>query len=142
MRIEAKCNGKVIASKKERRVNPGEMCNIQIPMSEVDSDIVIDVIKGGITVKKEIICIVCPIGCRILAEGTKEEITSIEGFTCGRGKEYGTQEFLHPVRILTSTVKVDGEDRLVPVRSDRPHSKGTADGLHGRDTEKQWLRPR
>ena len=28
-----------------------------------------------------------------------------------------------PVRILTSTVKVDGEDRLVPVRSDRPIPK-------------------
>ena len=27
------------------------------------------------------------------------------------------------VRILTSTVKVDGEDRLVPVRSDRPIPK-------------------
>ena len=27
------------------------------------------------------------------------------------------------MRILTSTVKVDGEDRLVPVRSDRPIPK-------------------
>ena len=45
MRIEARCNGKVIASKKERRVNPGEMCSIKIPLSEVDSDIVVDVIK-------------------------------------------------------------------------------------------------
>ena len=50
--------------------------------------------------RKEIICTVCPIGCHILAEGTKEEITSIEGYTCNRGKEYGTREFLHPVRIL------------------------------------------
>ena len=45
VRIEARCNGKVIASKKERRVNPGEMCSIKIPLSEVDSDIVVDVIK-------------------------------------------------------------------------------------------------
>ena len=45
VRIEAKCNGKVIASKKERRVNPGEMCSIQVPMSELDSDIMVDVIK-------------------------------------------------------------------------------------------------
>ena len=73
--------------------------------------------------RKEIICTVCPIGCHILAEGTKEENTSNEGYTCNRGKEYGTREFLHPVRILTSTVKVDGEDRLVPVRSDRPIPK-------------------
>ena len=39
VRIEARCNGKVIAS------NPGEMCSIKIPLSEVDSDIVVDVIK-------------------------------------------------------------------------------------------------
>ena len=45
VRIVARCNGKVIASKKERRVNPGEMCSIKIPLSEVDSDIVVDVIK-------------------------------------------------------------------------------------------------
>ena len=45
VRIEARCNGKVVASKKERRVNPGEMCSIKIPLSEVDSDIVVDVIK-------------------------------------------------------------------------------------------------
>ncbi|MCC8024744.1 MAG: NAD(P)/FAD-dependent oxidoreductase [Clostridium sp.] len=45
VRIEARSGGKVIASKKERRVNPGEMCSIQIPLSELNSDIVVDVIK-------------------------------------------------------------------------------------------------
>ena len=81
--------------------------------------------------RKEIICTVCPIGCHILAEGTKEEITSIEGYTCNRGKEYGTREFLHPGRILTSTVKVDGEGRLVR----QAHSQGIVNGLHGSDTQ-------
>lgn len=73
--------------------------------------------------KKEIICTVCPLGCHIFADGTNEEVTSIEGYTCSRGKEYASQEFLHPVRILTSTVKVQGEDRQVPVRSDKPIPK-------------------
>ena len=45
VRIVAKCNGKVIASKKELRVNPGEMCNIQIPLAEVEEDVVVEVIK-------------------------------------------------------------------------------------------------
>ena len=62
-------------------------------------------------------------GCHILVEGTETEVTSIEGYTCKRGEVYGRQEFLHPVRILTSTVKVDNEDRLVPVRSDKPVPK-------------------
>lgn len=73
--------------------------------------------------KKEIICTVCPLGCHIFVDGTNEDITSIEGYTCKRGKEYGIQEFLHPVRILTSTVKVEGEDRQIPVRSDKPIPK-------------------
>ena len=84
--------------------------------------------------RKEIICTVCPIGCHILAEGTKEEITSIEGYTCNRGKEYGTREFLHPVRILTSTVKVDGgPSGAGQVR--QAHSQGIVNGLHGSDTQ-------
>lgn len=63
-------------------------------------------------------------GCHINAEGTKEGITSIEGYTCKRGEEYGRQEFLHPVRILTTTVKVEGEeDHLLPVRSEHPVPK-------------------
>lgn len=74
--------------------------------------------------KKEIICTVCPLGCHIMVEGSREEgITSIEGYKCRRGKEYANQEFLHPVRILTSTLKIEGEDRLVTVRSDRPVPK-------------------
>lgn len=71
--------------------------------------------------KKEIICTVCPNGCRISVEGQGENIVSIEGFSCPRGEKYGRQEFSHPVRTLTSTVKIQGrEDGLLPVRSDSP----------------------
>ena len=73
--------------------------------------------------KKEIICTVCPMGCEIVAEGTEEAIASIEGFGCKRGEVYGTNEFLHPVRILTSTVKVAGQDELLAVRSEEPIPK-------------------
>ena len=45
MRIEARCQDRVIASKKERRVNPGEMCSIQIPLDDVTDDVIINVVK-------------------------------------------------------------------------------------------------
>ena len=74
--------------------------------------------------KKEIICTVCPMGCRIQVEGEGEKIASIEGYSCKRGLIYGETEFTHPVRILTSTVKTDSEKTpLVPVRSNRPIPK-------------------
>ena len=73
--------------------------------------------------KKEIICTICPLGCNISVEGEGEEVTSIKGYSCKRGIEYGRNEFLHPVRILTTTVKVAGSERLLPVRSNKPIPK-------------------
>lgn len=68
--------------------------------------------------KKEIICTVCPMGCRITVEGEGEKILSVEGYTCKRGQQYASNEYAHPVRILTSTMKTDSEKTpLIPVRS-------------------------
>lgn len=74
--------------------------------------------------KKEVICTVCPMGCHIIVEGEGDNITSIEGYSCNRGLEYGKTEFAHPVRILTSTVKTNNSKTpLVPVRSSKPVPK-------------------
>ena len=74
--------------------------------------------------KKEIICTVCPRGCHIMVEGGKEAVASAAGYGCKRGLEYATAEFTHPVRILTTTVKMAGvENDLLPVRSSRPIPK-------------------
>ncbi|MBO4411940.1 MAG: DUF1667 domain-containing protein [Lachnospiraceae bacterium] len=74
--------------------------------------------------EKEIICTVCPMGCHIRVTGEGDRIDSIEGFTCKRGEAYGRSEFSHPVRILTSTVKLTGgEEALLPVRSSAPVPK-------------------
>lgn len=72
---------------------------------------------------KEITCTICPIGCNISVEGEGENITSINGYGCNRGIEYGKSEFAHPVRILTTTVKVAGSVTLLPVRSSKPIPK-------------------
>lgn len=74
--------------------------------------------------KKEVICTVCPIGCRISVEGEGQRIDSVTGHTCKRGETYARNEFAHPVRILTSTVKTgDERNPLLPVRSSAPVPK-------------------
>ena len=73
--------------------------------------------------KKEIICTVCPRGCHIQVEGEGEKILSVAGQGCKRGLEYASAEFAHPVRILTTTVKIAGENDLLPVRSNKPLPK-------------------
>lgn len=68
--------------------------------------------------EKNVICTVCPTGCVINVKGDEKSVTSIEGFSCPRGKAYAEAEFLAPVRTLTSTVKVEGGNSiLVAVRS-------------------------
>jgi len=73
--------------------------------------------------KKVIICTVCPTGCEIevIGEviGKDVKIDSMTGFGCKRGKEFATDEFILPMRIFTSTVKLeDSDELLLPVRSD------------------------
>ena len=73
---------------------------------------------------KEIICTVCPRGCHIQVEGEGENIVSVEGYSCKRGLEYANTEYAHPVRILTTLVKIAGvQNDLLPVRSSQPVPK-------------------
>ena len=74
--------------------------------------------------KKEIICTVCPRGCHIQVEGDGDQVLNAEGYSCKRGLEYANTEYAHPVRILTTTVKMVGvEGDLLPVRSAQPLPK-------------------
>ena len=75
--------------------------------------------------KKELTCIVCPIGCHLCAEvNEKNEVISVSGNTCPRGKAYAEAELTHPTRTLTTTVAVDGrEGVMLPVKTDKPISK-------------------
>ena len=59
--------------------------------------------------KKEIICTVCPRGCHIMVEGDGKNVVSMDGYGCKRGVTYAEAEYSNPVRILTTTVKVEGK---------------------------------
>ncbi|MBR2847311.1 MAG: DUF1667 domain-containing protein [Clostridia bacterium] len=74
--------------------------------------------------KKEIICTICPRGCTVVVDGDAGNVNSVEGYSCKRGLEFATAEFVSPVRILTTTVKISGkENDLLPVRSKSPVPK-------------------
>lgn len=57
---------------------------------------------------KEMICIVCPRGCRI----TVTDQQQITGNFCKRGENYALQELTCPKRMVTSTVALESESGL------------------------------
>ena len=76
------------------------------------------------TTEKEIICIVCPIGCKILVRIDKDQFELLDGNKCKKGIEYARNEALDPRRMLTSSVLVKGgEWPLVSVKSSKPVPK-------------------
>ncbi len=70
--------------------------------------------------ERELICISCPMGCRLTVKLEGNEVVSVTGNTCPRGEEYARKECTNPERILTSTVKINGAvHRVLPVITDR-----------------------
>ena len=68
--------------------------------------------------KKELICINCPLGCRMTAEIQDNIVISVEGNTCNRGKEYAAQEAILPMRVLTGNMRAAGCIKPFSVKSD------------------------
>ena len=70
--------------------------------------------------KKHFVCVVCPVGCEIdiVHEGSK--IISMEGNKCEKSEEFVRQELVEPMRILTTTVRIEGSRwPVIPVRTDK-----------------------
>ncbi|KRQ86286.1 hypothetical protein ABG79_01909 [Caloramator mitchellensis] len=73
---------------------------------------------------KNMTCINCPLGCQLEVEVDGE--IKVSGNKCKRGEEYAKNEITNPLRIITTTVKVEGGDRpLLSVKTDKeiPKSK-------------------
>lgn len=70
--------------------------------------------------KREIICIVCPLGCKLEVSEDRSlgDGYIVHGGTCKRGKAYAIKELTNPTRLLTSTVKIEGAKLTrLPVRT-------------------------
>lgn len=74
---------------------------------------------------KEVICVICPRGCRITVVGEGKDVASVEGNMCSRGHEYASSEFVNPCRTLTTSVVLKGAGRkMLPIRSNKTVPKG------------------
>lgn len=71
--------------------------------------------------KDEMVCIMCPLGCRLIVTLENDGEIIVTGNKCPRGIEYGRQEMTEPLRILTSSILVrNGDIPLVSVKTSKP----------------------
>jgi len=74
--------------------------------------------------RKEMICIVCPVGCKMTLEHRRGNYL-VSGNQCRRGETYAIEEFTNPTRMLTTTVGIrHPRHRRLPVHSSGPLPKG------------------
>lgn len=72
---------------------------------------------------KELVCIVCPKGCRLKVDENNNY--AVTGNDCIRGEAYGKKELTNPTRVITSTVKlVGGLHNRLPVKTSSDIPKG------------------
>ena len=76
--------------------------------------------------KRELVCVSCPMGCQITVTlDDNGQVVDVTGNTCKRGDAYARTECTHPVRMITSTIKVVGGKNayVVPCKSSNPIPK-------------------
>lgn len=67
--------------------------------------------------ERKLTCIVCPLGCDLVATIENGTVTHVSGHTCPRGKRYAETECIDPKRTVTSTMLcTDGG--MVAVKTD------------------------
>lgn len=73
---------------------------------------------------KEMVCINCPLGCPLTVKKDEKGNVSVTGNTCKRGEEYGRSEVTNPVRMVTTTLPIKGEqDVVISVKTEFPIPK-------------------
>lgn len=74
---------------------------------------------------REIVCIVCPNGCRLnVMIDENNKVTKVENALCRNGQSYAVSEVQCPMRSLTTSARIKGGNLpLVSVRSDKPIPK-------------------
>jgi CxxC motif-containing protein len=68
---------------------------------------------------REMVCISCPVGCRLGLHIHGDDEVTVTGNRCSRGEVYAKEEFLAPKRIVTATARTESERHpRLPVRTD------------------------
>ena len=77
-----------------------------------------EILRGG---PAELVCIACPIGCRMSVAAQPDGEVTVTGNRCPRGDVYGREEVSAPRRMVTAVVPTGSPAfPFVPVRTDRP----------------------
>jgi len=70
--------------------------------------------------KRHFVCVVCPVGCEIDVVHDGSKIISMEGNRCEKSVEFVSQELIEPMRVLTTTVRIqESKWPVIPVRTDK-----------------------
>jgi CxxC motif-containing protein len=70
--------------------------------------------------KRHFVCVVCPVGCEVDVVHEGNRIISMEGNKCEESEEFVSQELIEPMRILTTTIRIQGSKwPVIPVRTDK-----------------------
>ena len=73
---------------------------------------------------RELICINCPLGCRLSVDDKDLANIKVSGNTCPRGVTYAVNEITSPKRMVTSSVAVaDSKTKRVSVKTSAPIAK-------------------
>lgn len=75
--------------------------------------------------QKALICVTCPMGCRLDVTLVDGQVVAVEGQGCKRVLAYARDETANPRRVVTTTVRVQaGRHPLLPVCTHGPFPKG------------------
>jgi len=58
--------------------------------------------------ERKLVCISCPLGCRLTVTWEDERDITVKGNRCAKGESYAQEEILAPKRVVTATVAVAG----------------------------------
>ena len=70
--------------------------------------------------QRALICIGCPLGCRLEVKMENSQVVDVTGQSCKIGNTYAVKECTNPTRILTTTVEVvNGYPEVASVKTER-----------------------
>ncbi len=73
--------------------------------------------------ERELVCINCPMGCRLNVTLDGDKITAVTGNSCPRGDAYARSEVSAPTRTVTTLVRVAGRSEPLSVKTSAPVAK-------------------
>jgi CxxC motif-containing protein len=70
--------------------------------------------------ERKLVCISCPLGCRLTVTWEDERDITVKGNRCAKGESYAQEEILAPKRVVTATVAAAQSPRRLPVKTSAP----------------------